>query len=209
MAKDDELYLQFYSTLKNYAEILINFEQLQFTSNALRFNQDFSNCLLRLKESYYKIPKIYRNSRSDFIQKIIDASLTKICSNYAKAKIAANVENENRTNHKPVEVKQVNKTKRNTLNTKNLRQIVSGINNNIPNKINEEGNISNMDARAREFTNAFYVDYLHAVNAVTEVLKARGENEIDPSSLVANAFLRSTLTYVEYCGERVTDELAV
>lgn len=65
-----------------------------------------------------------------------------------------------------------------------------------------------MDARAREFTNAFYVDYLNAVGAVTEVLKAWGEYELDPSSLVRNAFLRSTLTYVEYCGERVTDELA-
>lgn len=65
-----------------------------------------------------------------------------------------------------------------------------------------------MNSRAREFTNSFYSDYLNAVSAVTEVLKAQGEYELDPSSLVKNSFLRSILTYVEYCGERVTDDLA-
>lgn len=208
MAKDDELYLQFCTTLKDYAETLINFEQLQVTSNALRFNQEFNKCILKLKESYYNISPTFRDSRSDFIQKFIDTSLSKICSNYTRSKVVPNVENKNQTNHEFVEIVPVNKTKRNSLNPKKLGQIVSGIKDNILNENNEEGKISNMDSRAREFTNAFYVDYLNAVGAVTEVLKASGEYELDPSSLVRNTFLRSTLTYVEYCGERVTNELA-
>lgn len=65
-----------------------------------------------------------------------------------------------------------------------------------------------MNHRAQEFVNAFYGDYLNVVNAVTEVLKAWGEYELDPAATVRIKFLQTTLTYVEHCGERVTDELA-
>jgi AAA+ superfamily predicted ATPase len=68
--------------------------------------------------------------------------------------------------------------------------------------------IKRMNNRAQEFVNAFYADYLNAVNAVTQVLKAWGQYELDPAAAVRNKFLETTLTYVEHCGERVTDELA-
>jgi AAA+ superfamily predicted ATPase len=65
-----------------------------------------------------------------------------------------------------------------------------------------------VDSRARTFVESYYRDCLDAASAATEVFKAWDEYEIDGNTLVKNVFLRTALTYVEFCGERVTDSLA-
>ena len=65
-----------------------------------------------------------------------------------------------------------------------------------------------MNHTAKTFLEGYYQDVLHSVSAVTEVFKATGDYESDPSFSVAFCFAMSSFVYVEHCGGRVTDEIA-